>query len=412
MATFIKISPSGEVTISIEHNPHGGILLEDNSGFIIPETCAMADKKISDLTAAAALSGPELFVGVQGGDDIKITAGQIKTFASAIVDPITFTGDPTGLVYGLQFEATRVGANVFSGLSFASDIEFDAGEITTIDFGDVITFISGVFGPELDAATDVAFSSLQLVGSIFGPHVPAATTIDFSGLKEVGGQFSPSLQSASSIAFAALTSVGGNFSPQGGADTSVDFAALATVGGTFNPTFALTGTPNFAALATVGGDFSATIAAATAVSFPALTSIEGSLIPTFTAATAVDFSALATVGGGLADDFSAAVTLAFPALITLADGISALTAPNLVHFSIGSTLKSVGGDVLIAGAALDQTSVDDLLVLLASLDGTNGTTSYDSHAIDLSGGTSATPGVTGLAAKATLVGRSNTVTTN
>lgn len=412
MATFIKISPSGEVTISIEHNPRGGILLEDNSGFIIPETCAMADKKISDLTAAAALSGPELFVGVQGGGDVKITADQIKAFAGAIVDPITFTGDPTGLTYELQLATGRFGANAVSGLTFTSDVEFDAEEITTIDFGDVITFMSGVFGPVIDVATEVAFSSLQRVGGDFTPNLPAATTIDFSGLKEITGAFAPQMPAASSIAFAALTSVGSNFSPQGGADTSVDFAALATVGSNFQPSFALTGTPNFAALATVGGDFSATIVAATAVSFPALTSINGSLLPTFTAAAEVDFSALASLSGGLSGDFSAAATLALPALITLANGINSLTAPNLVHFSIGSTLKSVGGDVLITGAALDQTSVDDLLVLFASLDGTNGTTSYDGHTIDLSGGTSATPGVAGLAAKATLVGRGNTVTTN
>jgi hypothetical protein len=66
----------------------------------------------------------------------------------------------------------------------------------------------------------------------------------------------------------------------------------------------------------------------------------------------------------------------------------------------------------MSGMKLDQASVDGILVRLAALDGTNGTTAYSSKTILLNGGTSATPSATGIAAKATLVARGCTVTTN
>ena len=66
----------------------------------------------------------------------------------------------------------------------------------------------------------------------------------------------------------------------------------------------------------------------------------------------------------------------------------------------------------MSGMKLNQASVDSILVSLAALDGTNGTTAYSSKTILLNGGTSSAPSATGLAAKATLQARSCTVTTN
>ena len=57
------------------------------------------------------------------------------------------------------------------------------------------------------------------------------------------------------------------------------------------------------------------------------------------------------------------------------------------------------------GCALNQTSIDSILVSIAAA-GTSGGT------LDMTGGTNATPSATGLAAKATLVGRGWTVTHN
>jgi hypothetical protein len=79
--------------------------------------------------------------------------------------------------------------------------------------------------------------------------------------------------------------------------------------------------------------------------------------------------------------------------------------------TINPGLLVCGGDVTITVCNLNQASVDGLLVLLAGLDGTGGTTSYDTHIVDLSGNC-AIPSATGLAAKTTLEGRGNTVTVN
>lgn len=44
----------------------------------------MANTKISDLTAASALTGTEEMAGVQGGGNVKITPNQINTFLNPI----------------------------------------------------------------------------------------------------------------------------------------------------------------------------------------------------------------------------------------------------------------------------------------------------------------------------------------
>lgn len=60
----------------------------------------------------------------------------------------------------------------------------------------------------------------------------------------------------------------------------------------------------------------------------------------------------------------------------------------------------------LSGNALDQTSVDQVLARCVANAG------YVAGTVDLSGGTSATPSATGLADKATLIGRGVVVNTN
>ena len=137
----------------------------------------------------------------------------------------------------------------------------------------------------------------------------------------------------------------------------------------------------------------------------------GSLSVTAAGVNSVDFSSLATVSADLIANFAVLGELDLPAIVGIGGAIT-LTAPNMTDFSLGSGLLTIGGDVTMTGMSLDQPSVDGILVSLAALDGTGGTSVYSSHTIDLSGGSSATPSATGLTAKATLVARSCTVTTN
>jgi hypothetical protein len=75
-------------------------------------------------------------------------------------------------------------------------------------------------------------------------------------------------------------------------------------------------------------------------------------------------------------------------------------------------LKGISGSITWTGNAFTQSTVDNLLVNVAAMDGTNGKFLYSNNSINLSGGTSSAPSATGLAAKATLVARGCTVTHN
>ena len=86
----------------------------------------------------------------------------------------------------------------------------------------------------------------------------------------------------------------------------------------------------------------------------------------------------------------------------------------LTTFELPATLKQVGdtaGNVVITSAALNQASVDSILIRLAALNGTGGTMAFSNRTVTITG-TSAAPSSTGLAAKATLVARGCTVTHN
>ena len=89
---------------------------------------------------------------------------------------------------------------------------------------------------------------------------------------------------------------------------------------------------------------------------------------------------------------------------------------NLTTVTLGTVgvLKVVSvGTINISGQKLDQASVNGILALLVSLDGTGGTTLWGAgKTVNISGGTSAAPSGQGIIDKATLVARSATVTTN
>lgn len=166
------------------------------------------------------------------------------------------------------------------------------------------------------------------------------------------------------------TIIFGDFQPHIPNLITLDLSSLAALVGNFN-IFGMTllTTLNLSSLATLAGDFTPS----------GMTSLP-----------ALDLSALATLAGDV--------------------GLSGMT--SLTTLTITSALKSVGGNFNMFGCALNQASVDSILVRLAALDGTGGTTSYDGHTVNLGGGTNATPSATGLTAKATLEGRGNTVTVN
>ena len=89
------------------------------------------------------------------------------------------------------------------------------------------------------------------------------------------------------------------------------------------------------------------------------------------------------------------VTLSIPNPVYLVSGItvaSVATFTNFIFGEIGRLMQC--GNIAVSGCALSQTSVDNLLAVMESLDGNNGTTKFVGS-IAIGGGTSASPTFTG-----------------
>jgi hypothetical protein len=126
----------------------------------------MANVKITDLSAATALGGTELFECVQSSTSVKASATQIQTFvgqslavsnATGSFDSITVTAGSipytavTGKVYGF-FSSNRdqqYSANVNSVLSLDASADFNAG-VTLVSSTNITFATAGIY--EINAA--------------------------------------------------------------------------------------------------------------------------------------------------------------------------------------------------------------------------------------------------------------------
>lgn len=197
--------------------------------------------------------------------------------------------------------------------------------------------------------------------------------------------------------------------------TTAQFPLLERVDGDgiyFSPCEALT-TIDFSSLETVGNYLSFNGSANLGVaSFPALTSVgAGISCEECAALTTINCPSLTTIGDTLSfNDCGALTAVNFSSLLNAADVVFS-GCGSLVTFNLPSLIDV--GNVNLSGCALNGSSVDNILVKLASLDGTGDTTSWEGGLqVNVSGGTNAVPSATGLAAKATLEGRGNTVLVN
>jgi hypothetical protein len=167
--------------------------------------------------------------------------------------------------------------------------------------------------------------------------------------------------------------------------------------------------PNLTYIVAVG--FSPIWAVLVTLSLPSLKLIGGAFAPTLALCTTLTLTSLQNISSNFGLIAASLTTLSLPALLNVGTTF-AITAANMTTFSMNAGLLSIGGNFTMTGMKLDQASVDGILVSLAALDGTNGTTAFSNLTVNLSGGTSSAPSATGLTAKATLVGRGCTVTTN
>jgi hypothetical protein len=165
--------------------------------------------------------------------------------------------------------------------------------------------------------------------------------------------------------------------------------------------------------AVIGMGFTISAIIATTVDLSSLEVTEQGFSCEFPLAETIDLSSLVYVGGSLNCILTAAASIDLSSLETVFNGSIGLTAENLTSFALPA-LKRLDSDLFFQTITppLDEESVDGILVQLASLDGTNDTTLWENHSVDLSGGSCSPPSVTGLAAKIILEGRGCTVTVN
>jgi hypothetical protein len=169
---------------------------------------------------------------------------------------------------------------------------------------------------------------------------------------------------------------------------------------------------------TVNGSLAVTnTTVVTSISFPNLTALNdlGSLVVTgATVLTSINLGNLTSIGSGPGSSAGLSYesnpslsTFSLPSLTTIGGNSYVIVHYcALTSFSVAG-LASLGDGVyiLLDNNALDQASVDAILVKLATFAATGGT-------LQLDGGTNAAPSAPGLAAKATLEAQGWTVTTN
>lgn len=367
------------------------------------------------------------------------------TLAAASSISFTFTAALTAIV--------SPGDGAASALSFSALTYTTAGTLTEEPFiilgapappqiGGVVSANTGKWAQLIglssvnDRLTSITFTDLQgITNQLSISTIPALITLSFPALVCVGGtaNFNPAtLASLTTLSAPLLEEVSGNFTPSTmallttftitnlkkadnfvpttmAALTTLSAPALTAVRTSFAPTtMAALTTFNFPALATVGTTFApTTMASLTSMSLPALTDVYGAptvgiSILSMASLTTISFGALVRVGAGNTSGNA----------FLMNSGTAAVTS-----LTINSAIKQVGsttgnfGNVVISSAALDVTSVNNLLVTLAGLDGTNGTTAFSSRTVTITG-TSAAPTGAGAAAVITLTARGCTVTTN
>jgi hypothetical protein len=314
-------------------------------------------------------------------DDLEGTSGNINPDSIAALTTLSFPN--------LSYVASNFSPNTMAAL-------------TTLSLPK-LNYVGGNFNPATMAAlTTLSLPNLRYVGNSFAPATMGAlTTFSFPNLRQVASSFNPgTMASLTTLSCPALEYVGANFSPNVmNGLTTFSFPALTFVGNNCSPSTmgALTNL-SFPALTTVNGTFSpATMGLVTTLSCPVLSSAASGInVSGLTALTSLSFPALTTTlaGSVSVSAMNSLTTVSYPALQYVGFNIQASTAPVLANFTLPSngTLKTVAGNVSITGAALTLTSVDHILQVMASLNGTNGTTNYGTgRSINLSGGTSAAP---------------------
>lgn len=384
------------------------------------------DMNLSGLAEAQAV---DFVYGEAGNDSKKIAPGNIK------IGPleVSFAGS---WIYDYPFIVADNDKRAFQDGDAGSPVAGTGVWIAEFTYTEPAWFPSTLASP----LTSLAFPNLVGVGNFSPNLLESLTTLDLGNLATVIGNFTPNIMNAlTTLTLTNLRMVATSFSPANmSALTTLSAPALVTTGSVSISTLGGLQVFDLPLLKSIGSSLSlSSFPALTSFSLPSLEYVGSFLqISSMTALTAFDCSALRVLGNtALFSDLGFITSLDFSNLVYISSGLtislcSSLTSldvsslvtcsaftisngtPNLATITMPppGTLKTAS-NFIISSCALTQQSVDDILVALAALDGTNGTTVYTGRTVTLTG-TSSLPSATGLAAIAMLVARGCTVTTN
>ncbi len=354
------------------------------------------------------------------GAGLPTSFGQVQYTSTGQVAEPTFT-----ITTPRAVQAAWGSTYTADGVWITSDFTVDP-QTTTFELANVVAISSYVNKSGLNKLTSMSFPTLTFLGGWGLYSCSLLNTLSFPNLVFIDSSFaSHSLASLTSLSLPSLVGMNGNFNTGLSALTTLSLPELTYVA-SFNP-YSCTALSGFSLpkLAKVYGTFSPSGGSvATVFSFPSLTFIQDDFHPnSHTVLTSITMPELTFIGGTVYPETMASLTaFSLPKIESIAPNVTTSQnvinfnsgTANLADFALGSTLKKVGGtagNVNMTSCALTQESVDGLLVRLAALDGTNGTTAFSNRTITITG-TSAAPGATGLAAKSVLVARGCTVTHN
>jgi len=353
----------------------------------------MANVKISQLSSAASLTGSEEVAIVQSNVTVKTTAQAIADLAAGgfgTLDITTVgqlgTSGTVNYSIGANYSATATGAQSIPVVSYAN-IYFSGNPSSTV--------------------SSIAFPTLANASSVNIGNFSSLQTIDLPELLYADGMNLTSNAVLTTISAPKLVTIG-SYGLTLGANssfttTSVSFAALTSARLTVNL--------NYLGISSI-----------TSTIFPVLEEFSMNLqnAGDLTEVVLPSVTTISSNGFSITSYSNALTTFQLPNVETINTYVLTFNSNYaLTNFQLGTVgvTKTYNGNgnnpqIDLQGCALSQASVDGILALWASLDGTNGTTNVSNGTLYLYGGSNSAPSQVGIDARTILQGRGWNVLTN
>jgi hypothetical protein len=323
-----------------------------------------------------------------------------------------------------------VGGDIAPTAINLGNIDFPVLQLVGGSFSFNTVYTSSITAPSLQRAENGVYfnscfgmSTLDLSNLTFSAAFEMTTqfnmfTLNLPALSYVAGGVSVSgCENLSSVSFPVLTECGTITISSNPALSSIDFNSLtrATVSISMIELPQISSLP-FSALTYTAGLNVVSCAQIANIELPVCVYMQDIAVTGCTGATMISMPLATDINNVSMSDLPLLETISFPSTRNLSGiGMSPSAAPALANVTLGviGVIKQIAAGIDLQGCNLTQTTVDEILAMLVSLDGTNGTTLWGTTgAVRLNLGTSSAPSAQGLIDKATLEGRGAVVEVN